>query len=120
MKTYFTPCSSVSLVKFEQVNFGWVKVPKLNDLTRPWEKPEISTSLPFKRKLQREHVKETKTNKNQTRPKQKKKLKPKQPVKTTKKSFFKKGSNLTKERACPVRKENRIENQVNLIFLKYA
>ena len=76
--------------------------------------------MPYKRKLYREHVKETKTNKNQTRPKQKKKLKPKQPVKTTKKSFFKKDSNLTKERACPVRKENRIENQVNLIFLKYA
>ena len=30
-RTYFTPCSSVSIVNFEQVNAGWVKEKRSSD-----------------------------------------------------------------------------------------
>ena len=32
--TYFTPCSSVSIVKFEQVNAGWVGSVKKNAISK--------------------------------------------------------------------------------------
>ena len=44
----------------------------VNFISRRGEKSEIITRLPFRRKLQQYQEKITKTNKNQTKPKQKK------------------------------------------------
>ena len=44
-KRYFTPCSSVSIINFEQVNAGWQKGESQNGGKKKTKHPEFSHNL---------------------------------------------------------------------------